>query len=670
MNLVDIIVPTYNRSAVLPETLKSVQQQTFTDWRCFIAEDGETPETLAAVAPFLKDARFTYLPGKHTGTPAAPRNRAIRQGSSPFIAFLDDDDLWLPEKLEVQLSFMNQHPACVLISANAYRWNGKNPIKNSMPFFPHISTETKINYKALVTVNSIINSTAIIRRSVLSRSGMLNEARALASCEDYELWLRIATLGEVWFLDKMLAIYRDAPHASIRESLTPQALYKKHVLVFSAALRGTETTRSPLTYPENSKLAFLCHKRLVLLWLQELQRRFLPAQQVCKNFTRRGLLAFGRGIGRFCSFFIKKPGLGEPAVFMFFPFYNTGGAERVHAEIISCLQDYRPSVFICCKSKNKAFKKVFSQGSCLFDISFFSENRFTNPVTIGFLTEIINRTGNAVVFGCNSFLFYDSVPFFSKKVKKIDLTHAFGGLTEIYSLPLVPQLDNRVVISRKTLNDFAQLYAETGVDPVYLERIKIIENKTPVPRDYNRKTFEKIRVVYVGRGTEEKRVHLVGQIAKKYAAINPDVIFTLIGDVQESVPPEDRRFCVFTGEIADDAILNALYRDAHIILITSKREGLPLVLMEAMAHGVVPITTNVGAISAHVQSGINGFLIDETEEKFLVEAFAEKIKKILGDRDEYHRLSLNAYRYALEKSTNNDAFCREYIRLLGEPKQF
>ena len=87
MALVDIIVPTYNRAEVLPETLKSVQQQTFSDWRCFIAEDGETPETLAAVAPFLKDSRFMYLPGMHAGTPAAPRNRAIQAGQRPAHCF-------------------------------------------------------------------------------------------------------------------------------------------------------------------------------------------------------------------------------------------------------------------------------------------------------------------------------------------------------------------------------------------------------------------------------------------------------------------------------------------------------------------------------------------------------------------------------------------------------
>ncbi len=87
MALVDIIVPTYNRAEVLPETLKSVQQQTFSDWRCFIAEDGETPETLAAVAPFLKDGRFVYLPGtacRNTRSPPQPGNTAGQRPAHCF----------------------------------------------------------------------------------------------------------------------------------------------------------------------------------------------------------------------------------------------------------------------------------------------------------------------------------------------------------------------------------------------------------------------------------------------------------------------------------------------------------------------------------------------------------------------------------------------------------
>jgi glycosyltransferase involved in cell wall biosynthesis len=662
MALVDIIVPTYNRAEVLPETLKSIQQQTFSDWHCFIAEDGATQETQAAVSHFFEDDRFTYLPGIHAGTPAAPRNRAIRKGSSPFIAFLDDDDLWLPEKLEIQLSFLTQHPACALLGANAYRWNGKNPIHNCKPFFLQPYPTRRITFGALVTDNTIINSTAIIRRSVLSRSGLLNEAIELASCEDYELWLRIAPLGEAWFLDKVVAVYRDMPHASIRVGLEPHSWSKKRMFVFTAALRGDKTTPSPLTYPENKMLAMLCRKQVV-------QLKVKGVKQVFKNYVKRSLIACGRRIGRLFSLFIKTPSSREPAIFLLCPYYHTGGAERVHADIISCLQAYRPRVLICCKSKNKAFKKAFSQGSRLYNFAFFFESRIWQPVVIGCLTEIINRTGNAVVFGCNSFLFYYCLPYFAEKIKKIDLIHAFTGITEIFSLPFVPLLDDRVVISGEMVTGFAQLYADNGIDPVYLDRIKIIENKVPVPIEYQIKSFEKTNVIYVGRGTKEKRVHLVGKIAKKFASINPEVSFSLIGDVVKSVLPEDRMHCIFEGEIFDDTILNNFYRSAHIILITSEYEGFPLVLMEAMACGVVPITTNVGSIAAYLQSGVTGFLIDEQDEDLLVEAFVEKLRYILADREEFHRISRNAYKRALQQAAHNKDFCREYVRLLSEPKQ-
>ena len=258
MACVDIIIPTYNRAAVLPETLKSVQAQTFCDWRCFIAEDGKTPETLAAVTPFLEDCRFTFLPGAHAGFPAAPRNRAIRQGEAALIAFLDDDDMWLPEKLEKQVAFMAQHPTCVLLGSNAYHWNGETPVNAALPLYVQPPPAGEIPFEELAGNNVIINSTAVVRRTVLARSGLLNEKAALTFGEEFELWLRIAPLGEVWVMDQALAAYRDSSQTGIRAGLTLQQLHKKLALVYVSALRGDGTTPSPLTYPENKKKASLC----------------------------------------------------------------------------------------------------------------------------------------------------------------------------------------------------------------------------------------------------------------------------------------------------------------------------------------------------------------------------------------------------------------------------
>jgi L-malate glycosyltransferase len=671
MALVDIIIPTCNRASVLPETLKSVQAQTFSDWRCFIAEDGETPETLSAVAPFLEDGRFTYLSGAHAGCPAAPRNRAIRQGAAPFIAFLDDDDLWLPEKLAAQMHFMEQHPACVLLAANAYRWSGTGSADMSTPFFPQNPPAGKIPFETLVACNIIINSTAVIRRPVLSRSGPLNEAPRLALCEDYELWLRMAALGEVWVMEQALAVYRDTPQASIREGLTPYVYYKKLALVFSAALRGSPEVRSPLAYPENKQLAALCRQELARLRQQERRRRLVLARRAFGKHATLSILAFGRLLGRLASFFMKSPDRSRPSIFMIFPYYHTGGAERVHADIITCLRDYRPWVIVVRASNNRAFKKEFARGGRLIDLSLLCERIRSRVVFLMLaecLAEIINSADNAVVFGCNAPLFYDILPLLSENVKKIDLTHAFGGL-EYYSLPCVPLLDVRVGINQKALDNLACLYQENGVDAAYLRKMRIIENRTHVPLAYHLKAQDSPTVIYVGRGTVEKRVHLVGKIAKKCLSDNPAMRFILVGDVCESVLPQDRQFCTFAGEVFEQAALEALYKQSHLLILTSEREGMPLVIMEAMAHGVVPIATDVGGIGAHVENGINGFLVRPQDEEDLVTAFVEKIQGILENREAYERLSRSAHQYAVNNFTN-DAFCSAYTELLTSPKKF
>lgn len=256
--IVDIIIATYNRAQLLPKTLKSVQSQTYPKWRCWIAEDGKTPETLEAIAPFLKDDRFIYLPGDHAGKPAHPRNRAILQGNAELIAFLDDDDLWLPEKLKYQVEFMERHPGCVLLGCNAYRsrsgsekWNTSTPL-----YFQKKVFSGHIHYELFVQENYIILSSAIIRRVVLDRSGMFNET--LLTAEDYELWLRIGALGEIWNIPDPLLVYRDAEFTKHYPKLNRQGNYRERASILDSVLTGVGAMPSPLSYPENERYAAAC----------------------------------------------------------------------------------------------------------------------------------------------------------------------------------------------------------------------------------------------------------------------------------------------------------------------------------------------------------------------------------------------------------------------------
>lgn len=254
---VDIIIPTYNRASLLPETLKSVQAQTYEDWLCWIAEDGESPETKEAIRPFLADKRFIYLPGKHLGYPAAPRNRAIRQGSGQFVAFLDDDDLWLPGKLEIQIGFFERNTECVFIGTNAFRWNGNGPKENAPIYHQKISFGL-IPYEKLVQENVFIISSVLTSRESLIQAGLFNKTLAPPVGEDYELWLRLGALGEAWMLADPLLIYREAASTYYEKKMDRAAKYRLKAGIYSAALQGTPDFPSPLSMPGKRYYADLC----------------------------------------------------------------------------------------------------------------------------------------------------------------------------------------------------------------------------------------------------------------------------------------------------------------------------------------------------------------------------------------------------------------------------
>lgn len=254
---VDIIVPTYNRHDILPETLKSVQDQSFSSWQCWIAEDGETKETLDAIKPFFEDDRFKYLPGKHVGFPAIPRNHAITFGSAKYIAFLDDDDIWLPQKLEQQVAFLERRLGCVLLGCNAFRWNGTEKPNNSLPVYFNKAPFGRIPYKTFLQTNCIILSTAIVRRTALEQAGLFNENIYPPIAEDYELWLRIGALGEIWLIQEPYLLYRESPD-SYYPKLHRRKRHQMKAQIIDSALNGVGGMPSPLSYPENSRYSAAC----------------------------------------------------------------------------------------------------------------------------------------------------------------------------------------------------------------------------------------------------------------------------------------------------------------------------------------------------------------------------------------------------------------------------
>lgn len=257
---VDIIVTTYKRDDFLQDALKSVVNQSYPYWKCWIAEDGESKETYDAVKHYLQDERFVYLPGPHAGFPAVPRNRGIRQGTAPYIALLDDDDLWLHQKLNNHIAFLESHSDCVLLGCNGFLWKGTREPNNAQLYFERKKMFGKINYNNFVNQNYLINSSVIFRRKAVEKSGLFNEDPSLQPGQDYELWLRIGTLGEIWNLAEPLVVYRETRSIHYNKKPNRHDKYKILANIYVSALKDVEGITNPLSYPENACLAAACRR--------------------------------------------------------------------------------------------------------------------------------------------------------------------------------------------------------------------------------------------------------------------------------------------------------------------------------------------------------------------------------------------------------------------------
>ncbi len=194
---VSVIIPTYNRAKVLKKAIDSVLNQTFKDFELIVIDDGSTDETLEILKDYQDRLKSVTIP--HGGVSAA-RNRGIEEAEGDFIAFLDSDDYWLPEKLAIQTDFFRRNPEARICQTDEtwYR-HGKqvNPGKR------HHKPSGDIFYQSL-RLCLVSPSAVMIRRDLFNEVGLFDES--LPVCEDYDLWLRISARFPVYLIGRSLTV--------------------------------------------------------------------------------------------------------------------------------------------------------------------------------------------------------------------------------------------------------------------------------------------------------------------------------------------------------------------------------------------------------------------------------------------------------------------------------
>ena len=199
--LVSVIIPTYNGSRFIKESIQSVLDQTYPNIEIIVVDDGSTDNT-PAIVKSIADPRIIHIRQANSGVSMA-RNHGIDISHGDYIAFLDHDDLWLPHKLEKQMPFFKQNPMLALIYSDTFIINENNFIigkySHKIKFFRGMI------FKELFLSCFITILTVVIKKSAFFEVGPFLPFKI---CEDYDLFLKCAAKYPIDYIDEPLAKYR------------------------------------------------------------------------------------------------------------------------------------------------------------------------------------------------------------------------------------------------------------------------------------------------------------------------------------------------------------------------------------------------------------------------------------------------------------------------------
>jgi len=204
---VSIIVTTFNRAHMVIETIDSILNQTFNDFELIVVDNCSSDNTEEVIKAYT-DERIRYFKHDNGGIIAVNRNYGINQARGEYLAFCDDDDLWLPEKLEKQMLEFEKDNQIGLVCSNAIIFDNNGEVgefhKTELP-------DSNFTLKSLIWQNSVICSSVLVKKRAIDDVGLMDESPEIFSAEDYELWLRVAQKYRIKYIELPLMKYRTHP---------------------------------------------------------------------------------------------------------------------------------------------------------------------------------------------------------------------------------------------------------------------------------------------------------------------------------------------------------------------------------------------------------------------------------------------------------------------------
>jgi glycosyltransferase involved in cell wall biosynthesis len=227
---ISVVIPARNAAAYLPEAIASVRAQTFLDYEIIVIDDGSTDGTSQIAAGF---SGVRCLKQSNRGA-AAARNAGIAMARGRYIAFLDADDLWLPDKLDKQAAWLAANPSVVWVYSDARVFDSATR-RTICRIGDRLHLHRGEILRPLLLCSFIPLATVVVHRAALIDAGLFDEALELRIGEDWNLWLRLAEEHTVGLIDEPLALIR--MHASNTSRVVhPREAYRSKRAILEQAL--------------------------------------------------------------------------------------------------------------------------------------------------------------------------------------------------------------------------------------------------------------------------------------------------------------------------------------------------------------------------------------------------------------------------------------------------
>ena len=649
---VSVVMPVYNSARFLREAIDSVLAQSFTDFELVLVDDGSTDGS-AAIMDGYSDPRIRVVKQDRNRGLVAALNTGLDHAHGTFIARMDGDDVMVPQRLAVQVRFLEDHPAVAVVAAFVDLINEDGAVTGVWNTDREAVTEEEI--RALMPKTACIaHPTVMIRRDALA--GLRYDPRQVEG-EDWDLWLRMLSRG-------------------FRIAKIPEALllYRQH----PASFTGTNKSR-----------------RVLELRLLAMRRRFLLGEWGALRFNRLHLdllLAQVRSLARHVRSNLLPPLIRSTYRILtyslfrmlreqralqrtltdwkghhlfLFPYMGVGGAELVHTGIAASVTDLEPLIIITGFSKDRAFEDRFTKSGTVLEIPRLLNHPWTRKATHRAIAQKLNHRSDAVLLGALTPAFFDMLPLLKGEVRTYFMQHAFlfqpaANLQHKRWLKFYDRVNGYVLTSGMAKKEFDKFLFHHGIPASRATKLIATPSAAPVfgeVRDHAR-----TGVLFVGRDSPEKRLDLFLRITNQLESMASGKFrFTVAGaELRPGYP-----HVVFKGIIRDPDAMSAVYADHDVFVLTSTREGHCLVVTEAMANGLVVVSTPVGDVPGRVD-GSTGFLTSTIKDATVLKETVDAVIFVENDHLLMRRLKEAAIA-RIRKDYDPEEFRRVYRALLTRP---